>query len=82
MKTLALNVPDSLKIENKELINFIAAKLYEDGKLTISQAAEMAKLSVSDFMNELYKFNVSIFNYSASELASDVSNATESIRRY
>ena len=42
----------------------------------------MAGLSIADFMDTLYKFNVSIFNYPASELESDVKNATESIRRH
>jgi predicted HTH domain antitoxin len=82
MKTLALNVPESVELDNKELTTFIAAKLFEASTLTIGQAAEMAGLSISDFMDILYKYNVSIFNYTASELESDVKNATESIRRH
>lgn len=82
MKTLALNVPESFELDNKELTTFIAAKLFEAGSLSIGQGAEMASLSVADFMEILYKYNVSIFNYPASDLESDVRNATESIRRY
>jgi predicted HTH domain antitoxin len=82
MKTLALNVPESVELDNKELTTFIAAKLFEASTLTIGQAAEMAGLSISDFMDILYKYNVSIFNYPASELESDVRNAPESIRRH
>lgn len=82
MKTLALNVPESVELDNKELTTFIAAKLFEASTLTISQAAQMAGLSIADFMDILYKYNVSIFNYPASELESDVKNATESIRRH
>ena len=82
MKTLALNVPESVELDNIELTTFIAAKLFEASTLTISQAAEMAGLSIADFMDILYKYNVSIFNYPASELESDVKNATESIRRH
>jgi len=82
MKTLAINLPESVKLDNKELTIFIAAKLFEASTLTMGQAAEMAGLSIADFMDTLYKFNVSIFNYPASELESDVKNATESIRRH
>ena len=82
MKTLALNVPESVDLDNKELTTFIAAKLFEASTLTIGQAAEMAGLSIADFMDILYKYNVSIFNYPASELESDVKNAEESIRRH
>jgi predicted HTH domain antitoxin len=82
MKTLALNVPESIELDNKELTNFIAAKLYEASTLSIGQAAEMAGLSITDFMDILYKYNVSIFNYPASELELDVKNAEQSIRRH
>jgi len=82
MKTLAINLPESVELDNKELTIFIAAKLFEASTLTMGQAAEMAGLSIADFMDTLYKFNVSIFNYPASELEADVKNATESIRRH
>ena len=72
MKTLAINLPESVELDNKELTIFIAAKLFEASTLTMGQAAEMAGLSIADFMDTLYKFNVSIFNYPASELESDV----------
>ena len=80
MKTIELNFPDSIEIDNKELSIFIIAKLFEAGKISIGQAAEMAGVSLSDFMDTLFEYNISIFNYSASELASDVKNAEESIR--
>ena len=80
MKTIELNFPDSIEIDNKELSIFIIAKLFEAGKISIGQAAEMAEVSLSDFMDTLFEYNISVFNYSASELASDVKNAEESIR--
>ncbi len=80
MKTIELNFPDSIEIDNKELSIFIIAKLYEARKISIGQAAEMAGVSLSDFMDTLFEYNISVFNYSASELASDVKNAEESIR--
>ncbi len=80
MKTIQLELPDSLEYDNNDLKTFIAAKLYEAGKLTISQAAELSGYSVTIFMEHLKDFNVSVFNYPASALAFAVKNARASIR--
>lgn len=80
MKTIQLELPDSLEFDNNDLKTFIAAKLFEAGKLTMSQAAELSGYSTSKFMDLLAEFNVSVFNYPATDLESDVKNARESIR--
>ncbi len=80
MKTIQLELPDSIEYDNNDLKTFIAAKLYEAGKLTISQAAELSGYSATIFMEHLQDFNVSVFNYPASDLELDVKNARESIR--
>ena len=80
MKTIQLELPDSLEYDNNDIKTFIAAKLYEAGKLTISQAAELSGYSVTIFMEHLQDYNVSVFNYPASDLEADVKNARESIR--
>jgi len=49
MRTLTLNIPDSLELDNKDLAMLIAAKLYEQGKLSLGQAAEVAGLSKRTF---------------------------------
>lgn len=75
MKTLTLNVPDNLDFDDKDLAMLIATRLYEQGKLSLGQAAELAGLSKRTFAELLGKFDVSIFNYPASEISSDVANA-------
>lgn len=75
MKTITLNIPDSLDIDNNNLTMFIASKLYEDGRLSLGQAAELANLSKRTFAELLVKYNVSIFNYPASDISRDVANA-------
>lgn len=80
MKTIQLDLPDSIDYDNNDLKTFIAAKLFEAGKLTMSQAAELSGLTITEFMDRLGGFNVSVFNYPASDLESDVSNARQSIR--
>lgn len=75
MKTLMVNIPDSLEIDNKEVLLLVASKLYEQGKLSLGQAAEVAGLTKRTFAEILNKYNVSIFNFSAADLGKDVSNA-------
>jgi predicted HTH domain antitoxin len=75
MKTLTINVPDSLDLENKDLAMLVATRLYELGKLSLGQAAELAGLTKRTFAELLGSYNVSIFNFPASDLAKDVANA-------
>ncbi|MEQ1625470.1 MAG: hypothetical protein CFE25_06240 [Chitinophagaceae bacterium BSSC1] len=75
MKTLTLNLPDSLDLDNSDLSMLIATKLYEQGKLSLGQAAELAGLTKRTFAELLAKYEVSIFNSPASDLAKDVANA-------
>jgi predicted HTH domain antitoxin len=75
MKTLTVNLPDSLDLDNSDLSMLIASKLYEQGKLSLGQAAELAGLTKRTFAELLAKYEVSIFNFPASDIAKDVSNA-------
>jgi len=75
MKTLTVKIPETLDLDNKDLAMLIASRLYEQGKLSLGQAAELANLSKRTFAELLGKYNVSIFNYPASDISKDVANA-------
>jgi predicted HTH domain antitoxin len=75
MKTLTLNIPDNVEIDSLEAEMLLATSLYEHGKLSLGQAAEVAGLSKRTFAELLGKYNVSIFNYPASDILRDISNA-------
>jgi predicted HTH domain antitoxin len=75
MKTITLNMPDSVDMDNRAVAMLVATRLYEQGKLSLGQAAEMAGLSKRTFTELLGTYNVSIFNYPASDIARDVANA-------
>jgi predicted HTH domain antitoxin len=75
MKNLTLEIPDTIEVEKSEILMLLASKFYEQGRLSLGQAAEFAGLSKRTFAELLGKYNVSIFNYSADELAEDVRNA-------
>ncbi|MBT1685121.1 UPF0175 family protein [Dawidia soli] len=75
MRTLQLNIPDSLAISDMDLIMIVASKLYEDGRLSSGQAAELTGLSKRAFIELLGKYNVSVFGDSLDDLKSDIANA-------
>ncbi len=75
MKTVTLTLPDNLDMDEREIVMSLATKLYEDGKLSLGQAAELVGLTKRTFMELLGKYGVSIFNYPTSDLSKDVHNA-------
>ncbi len=75
MRTINFKIPDSFELEDKEIAMIVASTLYEKGKLSLGQAAEMAGLSKRAFAELLGNYEVSIFNYPANDLSKDVKNA-------
>jgi len=73
--TVNVNIPDTLDISEKEAAMLLAAILYEQGRLSLGQAAEVAGYSKHTFMELLADYGVSVINHSASDLARDVANA-------
>jgi predicted HTH domain antitoxin len=72
--TIQLTLPKSVEVSDFELKIIIAAKLYELGKLSSGQAAEVAGLSKRTFLELLSKYNVSVFGYDEKELEEDLKN--------
>lgn len=75
MKTLTINIPNTADIDDKEARMSLASKLYERGKLTLGQAAELTGYSKETFMELLAEYNVSLINYPEDELDQDIENA-------
>ena len=75
MRTLQINIPDNLDLDDREITMLVASKLYGQGKLSLGQAAELVGLTKRTFAELLGQYGVSIFNYPASDLANDVKNA-------
>jgi predicted HTH domain antitoxin len=76
MKTLTLEIPDDL--DSKEAVMLLAGKLYEQGRLSLGQAANLSGYSKRTFMELLGNYNISVFNYPVEELDHDVAN----VRKY
>ena len=75
MRTVQLNIPDSVDLKDYDVSMIVAAKLYEDAKLSAGQAAQIVGLSKRAFIEMLGKYGVSVFSTSVSDLHSDIANA-------
>jgi len=75
MKKVTLEIPDNLNLDDKEAAMLIAGKLYEQGRLSLGQAADLAGYSKKTFMELLGNYNISVFNYPVEELDKDIENA-------
>lgn len=75
MRTIQFRVPDDIDLKDYDFSMIIASKLYEDGKLSSGQAAEIAGLSKRTFIELLGRYGVSVFSQSISDLHSDIANA-------
>ncbi len=76
--SVTLGIPDSAGMEAKEVKLLVASRLYEKGKLTLGQAAELAGYSMANLMELLADVGVYLVNHPAEDLGKDLLNA----RRY
>ncbi len=75
MKTVTLQLPDTLDMGDMEIKRMLAGRLYEAGKLTLGQAAELAGYTKETFMELLSDQGISLFQQSDDELNEDIKNA-------
>ncbi len=75
MKTVTLNLPDTVDVETSDVLRMVAARLYERGTLSLGQAADLAGMPKWEFAEILGEYDVSLINYPASEIAEDFRNA-------
>jgi predicted HTH domain antitoxin len=71
MTQLTLNIPEGVALNENETKRFLAAKMYESGKLTLGQAATLAGLSRVAFAEILADYDVSLINHPPSEISKD-----------
>jgi len=53
----------------------VASKLYEQGRLSLGQASDVASLTKRAFIELLADYGVSVFNFPASDLSKEMINA-------
>ena len=72
MTTLTLEVPASLEHDREDTLRFLAAKLYESGRLTLGQAAQIAGMKKWDFAEILSNYGVDYIQYTFEDVMADV----------
>jgi len=72
MTTLTLEVPASLEHAREDTLRFLAAKLYESGRLTLGQAAQIAGMKKWDFAEILSNYGVDYIQYTFEDVMADV----------
>ncbi|PSR12369.1 MAG: hypothetical protein DA408_08195 [Bacteroidetes bacterium] len=66
MKILTINLPEEVELHSVKMI--IAVALFEQGKLSSGQAAELVGITRRQFLEEVGKYGVSIFGETAEDL--------------
>ncbi len=69
-----VKLPSDLGITDFEVKMIVASRLYESGRLSTGEAAEIVNLSKRAFLELLSDFGVSVFGYNETELAEDLKN--------
>lgn len=72
MSTTELKVDLPVNISEDEIKLLLAVKLYEVGKLSLGQAAQLAGFSKRGFIDVLGQHHVPVLNYSADDLREEI----------
>jgi predicted HTH domain antitoxin len=83
MKTIELQVPDSLLLNFSESVEdltrtsqfLLAVKFFEIGRLSSGQAARMCGINRVDFLLELGRMGIPVADLTGSELEEELRNA-------
>ena len=75
MKSVTIQIPDSVEISEQELKFRVAARLYEQAKVSLGEGATIAEVSKRVFIENIGKVGVSVFNYSPDDLLEEIANA-------
>lgn len=75
MNVIEINLPKNIDLSAFEVKMSLASKLYEQGRLSSGQCAEMIGISKRTFIELLGQYDVSVFGYDASDLMEDLGNA-------
>jgi len=75
MATLTIEIPEAVDIDQRRVSMIIASKLYEQGRLSLGQASDVAGLTKRTFIELLADYGVSIFNFPVSDLSKEMINA-------
>ncbi|WP_016756524.1 UPF0175 family protein [Leptospira santarosai] len=75
VKTLRLELPDGLNLNEQALQMTLAVKLYEAGQCSLGQAASVAGVTKRSFLETMGAFGGSVFSgYTTDDYLNDIRN--------
>lgn len=74
MKSITIELPDSIELTDFDAKIIIAGRLYQQAKLSSGQAAELVGISKLSFIELMGKYGYSYFG-EATEVRQDIANA-------
>jgi predicted HTH domain antitoxin len=77
---VSVTVPNMSHLSEFDIKMTLAAKLYEDRKLSLGYCAEIAGLSKRTFSEMLGQYGVSLFSQNGQELQADIEHARQLFR--
>lgn len=75
MKTITLEIPEGVKLTERDATMIVAGKLYSDGVLSGGEAAEFVGISKREFLETLSQHGYSVFSDKPEDLAHDFKKA-------
>jgi len=69
-----ISIPETVDIDKRHLSMIVAGKLYEQGRLSLGQAADVAGLTKRTFIELLGDYGISVFNFPVSDLSKEAIN--------
>ncbi len=72
---ISIEIPEVFGLSDQDVLKYLAAKLYEDGKLSMGKAAMLCRMEKRDFILILKDYDVSILDIEPAELKHDIDNA-------
>ena len=60
MSDITLQIPGKMDLDPKDTVTFLSAKLFESGRLSLAEAAELSGLSKLDFAETIGDYDVTL----------------------
>ena len=83
MKTMTVELPDQVTdVDEKEVRMIVAAKLFEQGKLSSGRAAEVAGITKREFIETVGEYGISVFGQlTIEDVKNNLANARVSFQQ-
>jgi len=72
---VVLEFPEKPELKNLDVAEYLAAKMYQDGLLSVGQSALLIGKTKEEFLEKLSTYGVSVFSESVEDFLKDIKSA-------